>query len=164
VQGFQGAHLIFGDTFRAFEIVDVDLSLRRWRAGVAAAEDLLGGILLRLLDLPRIDGGEQGINFGLVQNVAQWRGLLAVDRIMPLSDSAGKFLYPCRECALYTEIGTAKAQRTQRRELMREGSFWRRYRCDLGAFAVKARAGRIGTYGSLSLLGIAWTDKPYSWS
>src|SRR5439155_7444242 len=72
VEGFEGAHLIFGDAFGAFEVVDVDVEAGGpagagedgGRADASArAADAAG------VDLAGIYRGEECVDFGLIQDV-----------------------------------------------------------------------------------------------
>ena len=65
MQGLQRPHLILGDALGAFEIVDLNID----RSGAAGAAKHPGRRILR--HLPAINGGEQGVDFGLFQYVRQ---------------------------------------------------------------------------------------------
>jgi hypothetical protein len=75
VEGLEGAHLVLGDALGAFEVVDVDVAVSGGSSGCAAAgsaEDVRAAFTAGgFVHLSGIDGGEKGIDFGLIQDVAQ---------------------------------------------------------------------------------------------
>ena len=87
VEGFEGAHLVFGDAFGAFEVVDGDVG-----GGGAAAVHGRGGRRGFGGDLAGIHGGEEGVYFGLVENVSQGCGLLAALGIIGLVGGISRLL------------------------------------------------------------------------
>ena len=83
VQRLEGPHLVFGNALGAFEIVDVNFELLVGGGGCAAPKHALRAVPRATPrattagtgcgDLPGIDRGEKGIDFGLIEYVSQAR-------------------------------------------------------------------------------------------